>query len=129
MREIEEDFFANDDVVWDVFPGEDMLTCFLNCPDNYEDSMMVSSRFADMGGFFILSICTCRISDREAMLPKVGDKLCRRNHKWWKVDCTSTCICKMNQTNNRLASASRRVPWGTVREVMRMEDGRISTKC
>jgi hypothetical protein len=125
-RDIERDFEKTDDAIWDIFPGEDLVICYMNTALNYDDSIIVSSKFADLGGFSTLSLCTYRISESED-LPEVGEKLCRKKYKWWKVDCTSTCVCK-KRGGPRLVSTSGRVPSGIVYQIIRTEDGHISIK-
>ena len=126
MRAIEEDQTSNLESIWDVFPGEDLTVCYMNSILNYEDSMMISSGFADRGGFATMSLCTYRISESEN-IPEVGERLCGKKYKWWKVDCTSTCSCK-NTKSHRLISTSARIPSGKVHQIIRTEDGQISIK-
>lgn len=125
-RDIEKDFEMTDDAIWDIFPGEDLVICYMNMPLNYDDSIIISSKFADMGGFSTLSLCTYRISESEDV-PEVGEKLCRKKYKWWKVECTNTCVCK-KRGGPKLISTSGRIPSGTVHQVIRTEDGQISIK-
>lgn len=83
-----------------------MTVCYMNSILNYEDSMMVSSGFADRGGFATMSLCTYRISESEDM-PQVGEKLCGKKYKWWKIDCTSSCICKTHDGNKLISTSGR----------------------
>lgn len=126
IRDVEEDHENNPDALWDIFPGEDLLVCYMNTPENFEDSMMLSSAFADRGAFSSLSLCTYRISDSEK-LPEVGEKLCGKKYKWWKVDCTDSCVCKLKD-GGKFTSTSGRVPSGRVHQIIRTEDGSISIK-
>jgi hypothetical protein len=125
-RDIEKDAGLNDGAIWDIFPGEDLVICYMNMPLNYDDSIIVSSKFADMGGFSTISLCTYRISESEN-IPEEGEKLCNKKYKWWKVECTDTCICK-RKDGSRMVSTSGRVPSGIVHQVIRTEDGHISIK-
>ncbi len=126
VRDIERDADQNPDAMWDVFAGEDLMVCYMNMGLNYEDSMVLSSAFADRGGFATLSLCTYRISESEE-IPEEGEKLCGKKYKWWKVDCTDTCICKQ-KNGARLTSTSGRIPSGRVHQIIRTEDGAISIK-
>lgn len=90
FRRIERDRESNDDAIWDIYPGECMTVCYHNRPLNYEDSMMVSSTFADMGGFSTLCLCTFRVSENEK-LPTIGKRLCGKEYQWRKEDCTPAC--------------------------------------
>lgn len=126
VREIENDAHTNPDAMWDVFSGEDLTVCYMNMGLNYEDSMVLSSSFADRGGFATLSLCTYRVSESED-IPQVNEKLCGKKYKWWKVDCTDTCVC-MNSSGSRMTSTSGRVPSGRVHQIIRTEDGAISIK-
>lgn len=93
MRDIQHDQETNDGAIWDILPGEDMMVCFANHPLNYDDAMIISSKFADYGGFETLSICTYRISARDT-IPEKGEELCMKKHQWWKVPCPKYCLCK-----------------------------------
>ncbi len=124
-RRIESDVSSNDEAIWDVLPGEDMMICFMNIPLNYDDSMVVSSKFADMGGFSTSSLCTYRISQKDTQ-PEVGEVLCNKKHKWWKMPCSSSCKCRVRSLADWISSP--RVPTGKVIETIRTEDGGISIK-
>lgn len=125
-RDMEDDWSKNPDAIWDVFPGEDMTVCFLNLPENFEDSMMISSKFADMGGFSTISECTYRISEKDS-LPKQGERLCGKKYKWWKMPCSSSCKCMMPGATDDMINAGR-VPTSLVTSVDRTKDGAISIK-
>lgn len=71
MRAIQNDQESNQEAMWDIFPREDMTVCFMNTPLNYDNSMVVSSRFADYSGFEKISICTYRLFSNDDV-PCVG---------------------------------------------------------
>lgn len=50
---------AGDDAlsIADEFPGFDVSICYLNLPHNFEDCMVVSKKFVDLGGFSSYSLC------------------------------------------------------------------------
>lgn len=125
-RDMENDSLSNPEALWDIFPGEDMTVCFMNLPENYEDSMMVSSKFADMGGFSTISECTYRISEKD-LTPKVGERICGKKYKWWKMPCPSSCKCVNSKYDDNLISVDR-VPTSKVTKVDRTKDGAISIK-
>lgn len=126
VRQMEDDLMSNPGALWDIYPGEDLTICYMNTDTNYEDSMMLSSAFADRGGFASLSLCTYRISEADE-IPDVGEKLCGKKYKWWKMECTSTCVCKM-KNGNKLVSTSANIPSARVHQIIRTEDGAISIK-
>lgn len=126
IRDMEKDQNENLDAIWDIFPGEDMTICYMNMELNYEDSMVVSSKFSDMGGFATLSVCTYRISESD-QIPEVGETLCGKKYKWWKVDCKDNCVCKPKYKRGYISSSGR-IPSGKVNEIIRTEDGQISIK-
>lgn len=105
MRHIQYDQQDNDDAIWDILPGEDMMVCFANMSLNYDDSMIVSSRFADYGGFETLSICTYRLFAND-VIPNVGDEVCSKRFPWWKMPCSQHCICNNPKRSAQNASSS-----------------------
>lgn len=115
-----------DECIWDIFPGEDMCVCYMNMAENYDDSMIVSSKFSDNGGFSTLSLCTYRVSEDE-LIPEKGETMCSKKYKWWKNRCTPSCVCK-TKSRAKVYSTSGRVPSGRVHEILRTEDGRVSIK-
>nr|POE67340.1 dna-directed rna polymerase subunit beta [Quercus suber] len=125
-REMEIDWANNPEAIWDVVAGQDMTVCFMNLPGNYDDSMIVSSKFADLGGFQTISVCTYRISDKDSE-PTIGERLCGKNHRWWKMPCPSSCICTSKFKANRYINAGR-IPTSIVKEILRTEDGAVSIK-
>lgn len=124
-RDMEADCETNPEAIWDIFPGEDMTVCFINLPENFEDSMMVSTKFADMGGFSTISECTYRISEKDS-LPKEGERLCGKKYKWWKMPCPKSCKCTKSCDNSMIEAG--RVPTSLVTSVNRTKDGAISIK-
>lgn len=126
VRDVEHDQSINPEAIWDIFPGEDIVVCYMNTILNYDDSMIISSKFADMGAFSTVSICTYRISESE-LIAEVGEKLCGKKYKWWKMDCTNSCICKSKSGSKQICTSGR-VPSAKVHEVIRTEDGHISIK-
>lgn len=130
-RTIETDQEENAEAIWDTMPGEDMMICFANLPLNYDDAMIVSSKFADYGGFATLSMCTYKISAKDT-IPEVGEELCGKTYRWWKESCTKHCICQTKSprkhSKNLLRAAKRiisdpRVPTGLVIESNITETG------
>lgn len=126
IRNMEDDHKTNPAAIWDIFPGEDMTVCFMNLPENYDDSMIVSSKFADMGGFSTTSMCTYRISQKDPE-PIVGEKLCGKKYKWWKMPCPSSCECMPKSKKSKYIQAGRIVT-SIVEQVIRTEDGGRSIK-
>lgn len=103
MREIQADQEANPGAIWDKMPGEDLMICYLNLPENYEDSMIISSAFADRGGFSTFSTCTYRLLSNDTV-PEVGEQLCGKKHQWWKNECATQCICRPKHGDSQRAS-------------------------
>lgn len=132
VRRIEKDHEENEDAIWDIYPGECLTVCYHNMPLNYEDSMVLSSAFADRCGFSTLSLCTYRTSESEK-LPEPGERVCGKEYKWWKMECTEACKCKIKGAHkfkdlNKVISTSCNVPTAKVYEKIRTEDGGISMK-
>jgi hypothetical protein len=129
MRRIQEDQESNPDAMWDILPGEDMMICFVNHPLNYDDAMVVSSKFADFGGFETLSVCTYRLFAKDN-IPIVGEELCGKKYEWWKVPCTNHCVCQpwYKKVGDKLGKIKRiisdpRIPSGIVTESNIAENG------
>jgi hypothetical protein len=130
-RDMLADQKSNPDAIWDLVPGQDMIVCFMNLPLNFEDAMVVSSRFADFGGFSSLSVCTFRVPINDK-IPQIGEQLCRKKYPWWKMPCTRYCICHGSNPKSQYKTISpthggkivspSRSPTGTVLET-NLENG------
>jgi hypothetical protein len=123
-RMVEQDHINNEEAIWDVMPGQNVVVCFAALPWNYEDGIVVSQKFADMGGFSNTSIVPVRLREREN-IPEVGERLCGKKYKWWKVPCSSSCICYTGQRKDNVISVKRE-PTGIVHSVKTTKDGGIS---
>jgi hypothetical protein len=126
-RMVELDHVNNDEAIWDKEPGEDVVVCFMALPDNYEDSIIISQRFADMGGFSSTSVVPVRLREKD-LVPEVGEIVCGKKYKWWKVDCTPSCVCKKKKLFNTNCITVGRIATGRVQSVSRTEDGGISVQ-
>lgn len=71
-----------------------------------------------------MSVVPVRLRERDS-IPEKGERLCGKKYKWWKVGCTSSCICTGNKLNNSQVTVGR-VATGIVDSVKRTEDGGIS---
>lgn len=100
------------------------MVCFLAMPENYEDSIAVSQRFADMGGFSNTSMVPIRLREREPV-SEVGERLRGKKYKWWKVGCTAACSCVLKDPSPSMVSVERSAT-GIVENVKRTDDGGIS---
>ncbi|RKF74155.1 hypothetical protein GcC1_086018 [Golovinomyces cichoracearum] len=128
MKTVQEDRESNKEAIWDILPGEDMLVCFCNLPLNYDDAMMVSYTFANYGGFETLSVCTYRFFSNDT-IPALGEEICGKKYKWWKMPCSNHCVCKgfkpsINMEKNVMKIVSDpRVPSAVVLESYTAENG------
>jgi hypothetical protein len=126
-RAMLEDQQSNPDAIWDLVPGTDMIVCFMNHPLNFEDAMMVSSRFADLGGFSSLSVCTYRVPIND-ITPEIGEQLCRKKYNWWKMPCTPYCICYGNKKGSKYKSISTSTPGSRIVSTSRSPTGVVLEK-
>ncbi|RKF53223.1 hypothetical protein GcM3_220015 [Golovinomyces cichoracearum] len=127
MRTVQEDQESNKEAIWDILPGEDMLMCLCNLPLNYDDAMIVSNKFADYGGFETLSVCTYRLFSNDT-IPVLGEEICGKKHKWWKIPCSNHCVCKgfkpnINMKNVMKIVSDPRVPSAVVLKSNTAENG------
>ena len=76
--------------VADEIPGFDACVCFANMAENYEDSVIVSRRFVDLGGFSSASLCSYLLPGDE-YVPPSGTLLCSMQCRWWKSPCAPLC--------------------------------------
>lgn len=83
------DQVLNDDLAG-YMPEENMCVLFQNLPLNYEDSIIMSSKYRDFGGFATISICNYNIPTTD-YVPPVGLMVCSRLCYWWKNECQSHC--------------------------------------
>lgn len=74
----------------DEVPGFMVCMAWANLPPNYEDAMVVSRRFVDMGGFSSTAICAYLLPLGE-YVPPSGFTLCSRICRWWKSSCPKYC--------------------------------------
>lgn len=94
----------------DEVAGFPACMAFANFPENYEDAMLVSRRFADLGGFSSTAVCAYLLPAGE-YVPPPGFTLCSRICRWWKSSCPRHC----RHTKPKLGEKPRRV-FGTDRE-------------
>lgn len=127
VREMEQDQRENPAAIWDNLPGSNLVVCYLNLKENYEDSMIISSRVADMGCFSTMSVCTFRLNEKDK-IPKVGERLCGKEYHWWKSGCNNSCKCNKKGTSDPRAMSVGRYPTGFVTVVDRTSDGGLSIK-
>lgn len=71
-------------------PGENVSILYLNHELNYEDSIMVSSRYAELGGFSTVSVCRYLLPATD-YVPPVGSTVCSVLSPWWKSKCSPQC--------------------------------------
>lgn len=76
--------------VGSYLPGETVSVLYLNHELNFEDSVMVSRRYADLGGFSTISLCRYLLPAND-YVPPVGSKLCSKLCEWWKSKCQPGC--------------------------------------
>lgn len=76
--------------VADYLPGENIMVLYLNDEETYEDSIYVSSRYIDNGGFSTVSICKYNLPYGD-YIPEPGTRLCSRVVQWWKNPCQKDC--------------------------------------
>ncbi|KAL3440017.1 hypothetical protein BJX65DRAFT_291230 [Aspergillus insuetus] len=111
----------------DEIPGFDVCICFANIPENYEDAMVVSQKFVDMGGFSSTAICSYLLPPGE-YVPPAGHALCSKVCRWWKSTCPTHCEHKKpgaSDTPRRRVSIDRN-PTGTVLSSRVTSSGEIS---
>ena len=94
-------------------PGENVGVLHLNTEYNYEDSMIISQRYVDNGGFSSTSICIYLIGKNE-YVPEVGTALCTRLSPWWKSACPKNCTHNKDKMKLRAVSAGSRFTSGVV---------------
>lgn len=88
-------------------PGENLCVLYLNLPLNYEDSMLISRRYVELGGFSTMSICKYIIQAND-YVPPVGRMLCSKICQWWKAGCQKYCL----HTKDFIENNKRISPFG-----------------
>lgn len=78
------------DGIASYMPGENVCVLYLNTEETYEDSLIISSKFADLGGFATTSICRYALPYGD-LVPNVGDTMCTFVFPWWKGPCLKYC--------------------------------------
>lgn len=113
----------------DEVPGFDACICFANFPENYEDAMLVSQRFVDLGGFSSTAVCAYLLPAGE-YVPPSGFTLCSRLCRWWKSSCPRYCKHnkpKPGEVPRRVFSTDRE-PTGVVTSSHITTSGEISVR-
>ena len=104
-------------------PGENVGVLHLNTEYNYEDSMIVSQKYVDNGGFSSTSICSYLIS-RGEYVPGPGKPLCTTLSPWWKSACSSSCTHDKEKLGvRRVVDAGSRFTSGTVHSCVVQDSG------
>lgn len=109
---IMDDQASNDDV-GSYLPGENMCVLYHNMPLTYEDSVVVSSKYRDMGGFATLSLCKYTLPVSEYVSP-VGCMLCSKLSPWWKSRCQPHCKHTIEYVSSSKVVSVSSSPTGTV---------------
>lgn len=68
----------------DNMPGEDLVICFANFNNTYEDSIILSEGSANRGLFNHMAFSANVINTNET-IPEVGNKAHIQTNKWWKM--------------------------------------------
>lgn len=99
----------------DEFPGIDLVVCYMNLPENYEDAILVSRGFIQRGGFSSMSKCVYVLPLSEYVPPR-GSRLCTVLSPWWKSGCQEGCKHTIDDITkkSRTFSTSPKVPTGRV---------------
>lgn len=71
-------------------PGENVCILYYNMDFNYEDAIVVSKRYVELGGFSTLSTCRYLLPGSD-YVPPVGSRLCSVVCQWWKAGCQKDC--------------------------------------
>lgn len=108
-------------------PGENVMTLYLNLPENYEDAMLVSKRYIDNGGFSTMSICVYLLPLSE-YVPPPGSTLCGKLSKWWKSPCQPGCKHSIEDTTSTRKYATGYVPTGVIVSVTNLPTGDVSVR-
>lgn len=74
----------------DYLPGENLNVLYLNDSETYEDSLYVSQRYLDNGGFATVSICKYTLPYGD-FIPPTGSRMCGKVVDWWKSPCQKDC--------------------------------------
>lgn len=80
-----------------IIPGMDVCVLYHNMEDNYEDSLIVSSKFADLGAFSSVSVCKYSLPYGSS-IPNVVESICSIICPWWKGPCSPLCTHKLSFT-------------------------------
>ncbi|KJZ68977.1 hypothetical protein HIM_11634 [Hirsutella minnesotensis 3608] len=99
----------------DNMPGEDLVVCFANLNDTYEDSVVLSKASAARGLFNHMAYSANVVNSTET-IPEVGQKVHIKTNRWWKTYATK------HVDDNVLRQAEMEHPGG--RLVMADVDGR-----
>lgn len=113
----------------DEVAGFDACIAFANFPENYEDAMMVSQRFVDLGGFSSTAVCAYLLPAGE-YVPPAGFTLCSRVCRWWKSSCPKYCKHRKPKAGEvpRRAFSTDREPTGVVTSSHITTSGEISVR-
>ncbi len=104
-------------------PGENVGVLHLNTEYNYEDSMIVSQKYVDNGGFSSVSVCSYLIGKNE-YVPGCGKSLCTLLSPWWKSACPGNCTHDKEKLGKRkVVNAGSRFTSGVVHSCVAQDSG------
>lgn len=106
----------------DYMIGENVCVLYLNKYSNYEDSIEISSKYVDMGGFSTLSICRYSLPYGD-VVPDPGEQMCRLVFSWWKGPCPKHCRHTRESLKNRRVYTTGRVHTGVAVSKQRVKSG------
>lgn len=108
-------------------PGENVTVMYCNMEYNYEDSIMVSRRYIDNGGFSTVSMCSYNVSQNE-YIPPVGTVMCSKLSKWWKSRCQPDCSHDPEQLSQQKVITTGYTATGVVHRVTYLPNGDVNIR-
>lgn len=122
-------FETGDSNIASLLPGEKLFCLFLNLKYEYEDTIIVSKRHAQNGGFSTYSLCSYNLSRSEAV-PDIGTVPCGKSlgTLWWKSPYQSGCLHDYEQSAAKRVRRVDNKPTGVVHSIAHFKTGDISVK-
>jgi hypothetical protein len=107
--------------------GENLCVLYHNLDLTYEDSIVISKRYVQNGGFCTIAICRYLLPASDYVPPE-GSMLCAILCKWWKSPCQAYCRHTKEYIETTTAVDTSSSPTGRIVSKVILKSGEQSVK-
>ena len=95
--------------ICDYIPGEDLVVCYANFNDTYEDSIILSEGSAARGLFSYMAYSSYVVGSHEKV-PNIGEYVSMSDNPWWKTYSRRNTYIPVNTENSIIRVPEKAVP-------------------